>query len=473
MLHRLGSLFSRFSQRFLPDPMVIACGLTLLVILAALILPQTDTLRGANPTARVRAVSGMWLDGVWNPNFLRFALQMCLILLTGHALARAPAATALLRRVAGTVTSNRSAVFRVTLLSCAGCWINWGFGLIAAGILAAELNRALARKGIAGQSALIVAGAYAGMMIWHGGLSGSAPLELAGHGITIQTPAGEAPGTVALPPVAIDRTLLSPGNLFLSLILVAAVPLLFRHLAYPLGTHLSPQTEERPGSPPPPIARTPADAVNQSRAIPLLIVLLGAVALAYRLDGGGARVVDLNFVITVFLLLGLLLHRNLRDYVAAVAGGGRSVTGIILQFPLYSGIQAILFESGWAAAMSETFVEASISTAEFLRLSPGATFPVATFFSAGLVNLFVPSGGGQWIVQGPIMCGASEALRLPVEQTVMAVAYGDEWTNMIQPFWAIPLIGLTGVDARAFIGYCALLMLMATPVFILSLLLLY
>lgn len=169
--------------------------------------------------------------------------------------------------------------------------------------------------------------------------------------------------------------------------------------------------------------------------------------------------------------MGLLLHRNLSEYAAALAEGGRAVTGIILQFPLYSGIQGIMFGAGLAAALSGWFAEASAAVANTLDLAPSTTFPVAAFLSAGLVNLLVPSGGGQWIVQGPIMCSAAVALDAPIEQTVMAVSYGDQWTNMTQPFWALPLAGLTGVDVRRFLGYCVLLMIVATPIFIVALLL--
>jgi short-chain fatty acids transporter len=145
--------------------------------------------------------------------------------------------------------------------------------------------------------------------------------------------------------------------------------------------------------------------------------------------------------------------------------------GIVIQFPLYSGIQALMVGAGLAVWLSGAFVGGSDAIAGALGISAGTTFPIATLASAGVVNFFVPSGGGQWIVQGPIMCQAADALGLPLAQTVMAVAYGDQLTNMVQPFWAIPLMGLTRVDARAFMGYCALLMLLATPLFVLALLL--
>jgi short-chain fatty acids transporter len=198
---------------------------------------------------------------------------------------------------------------------------------------------------------------------------------------------------------------------------------------------------------------------------------LGGIALTHLLVRSGSAAIDLNLVNTVFLIAGLLLHRDLGAYVAAVTEGGKGVVGIVLQFPLYGGIHALMREAGLAAELSSAFVDASHWTAAALHVSPAVTFPVATLLSAGLLNLFIPSGGGQWIVQGPIMCAAASAIGMPIEQAVMAVSYGDEWTNMMQPFWAVPLMGLTGVDVRAFMGYCILIMLLATPVYVVGLLL--
>jgi len=476
-MERLGRWFSRITRSILPDPMVIACGLTLLVVLAGLVAPQSSEIAAEGIGQRTVAVARMWFDGLWNRGFLAFALQMCMVLLTGYGLAKAPPAMALLRYVASHVHSSRSAVLCVTVVSCVGCWINWGFGLIAGGILAAELRAELIRKRVACHYALIVAGAYAGMMIWHGGLSGSAPLKVAGDGVTITRAAAVGIETVHLDPVSITRTVLSFANVTLSVVFVLGIPFLLRSMATPDGDDLDYVPHHEPPTPAPSTHRAAipsmADWANRSRAIPILIVLTALVALGHLLSEKGARAFDLDFVNTAFLILGLLLHRNLSEYVAAVAEGGRAVTGIVLQFPLYSGIQSVMFGTGLAVAMSRAFVDGSDWVAGALGLSAGMTFPPAVFLSAGLVNLFVPSGGGQWIVQGPIMCAAGDALKLPIAQTVMAVSYGDQWTNMIQPFWAIPLMGLTGVNVRQFMGYCALLMLLAAPVFLLGLVLLF
>ena len=112
--------------------------------------------------------------------------------------------------------------------------------------------------------------------------------------------------------------------------------------------------------------------------------------------------------------------------------------------------------SGIAAMMSDFFV--SISTE--------ATFPIFTFFSAGIVNIFVPSGGGQWVMQGPIILEAACNIGVSFNKTIMALAYGDQLTNMLQPFWAIPLLAITGLKAKEILPYTLFLLIIGLIIFL-------
>ena len=94
------------------------------------------------------------------------------------------------------------------------------------------------------------------------------------------------------------------------------------------------------------------------------------------------------------------------------------------------------------------------------------SFSALTFLSAGLLNLFIPSGGGQWAVQGPLILQSAHTLQAPLGESVMAFSYGDAWTNMLQPFWALPLLGITGLKAQQIVGYTATLMLLVLPVYL-------
>ena len=50
------------------------------------------------------------------------------------------------------------------------------------------------------------------------------------------------------------------------------------------------------------------------------------------------------------------------------------------------------------------------------------TFGVLAFLSAGVVNFFVPSGGGQFAVQSPVMLDAAARLGVDPSVAIMAIA---------------------------------------------------
>jgi len=199
---------------------------------------------------------------------------------------------------------------------------------------------------------------------------------------------------------------------------------------------------------------------------PLFGVLLGGAALVWAVEllvertvAGGTFGIDLNVLNLIFLSLGLLLHGRPISYVRAVERAAGATAGIILQFPIYAGILGMIRSSG----LLELGVGALVAA------STPETFPLLAFLSGGLVNLFVPSGGGQWAVQGAILMEAAARLGVSVPKTIMAFSYGDQWTNMIQPFWALPLLGVMRLRAQQVMGYAAVLMLAATPIFLLAL----
>ncbi len=157
---------------------------------------------------------------------------------------------------------------------------------------------------------------------------------------------------------------------------------------------------------------------------------------------------DLNIVNCIFLFLGLLAHGDLRRYVDAIGDAAAGSAGILLQFPFYAGIMGLM-----TATNANEVCLAGIISDFFVDISNTVTFPVWTFLSAGVVNFFVPSGGGQWAVQGPIVMPASAKLGVEAGRAAMAIAWGDQWTNMIQPFWALPALGVAGLKAKDIMGY--------------------
>ena len=203
--------------------------------------------------------------------------------------------------------------------------------------------------------------------------------------------------------------------------------------------------------------QTVGDRLNKSRIVAGALGLLGFVYIFYHFYNFGFNL-DINLVNAIFLFAGILMHKTMASYLKSVKAATGGVSGIVFQFPLYAGIMGMIQYSGLVDILSRAMV--SISTPD--------TFYLYTFLSASLVNMFVPSGGGQWVVQGPIAIDSALMMDANIIKTCLAVAYGNTWTNMAQPFWAIALLGVTGLQARDIMGYSMAIMLMSGLIFILG-----
>jgi short-chain fatty acids transporter len=429
---RLGSRLAAFSERWVPDAFVFAILLTFLVYAVALVF--TD--RG--PVALVED----WYRGFWD--LLSFGMQMCLVLVTGHALASSPLVRLLLTKLASLPRSGRAAVALTALASGAAGWVHWGLGLVTGALLAREVTRLARARGIAVHLPLVAAAGYLGSLVWHSGLSGSAPL-------LVNTPGHFLEDRIGLVPLT--DTLFRPFNLVYVVGTLVIAPLLLAamHPAPEESAADLPDDEAAVVPVAPLDDRTPVQRLAHSPVLVVLIVVAGLVHLVPYFLARGLLAVDLNIVNFCFLLLGLALHGSLAAYAEAAVDGARAASGVIIQFPFYAGIMGLMISSGLV----------TIVAGWFTSLSTPLTFPLMAMTSAALVNLAVPSGGGQWAVQGPIVVEAGRALGVDTGTVVMAVALGDQLTNMIQPFWALPLLGITGLRAGQVLGYTALVMIVA------------
>jgi len=434
VIERLGAAFAAWAERWVPNPFFLALALTVLTFLLGVTVTRT-------PPA---AVLAGWGEGFWG--FLSFGMQMSLVLVTGHALATSGAFRRVVDLLADLPRGTRSAAGLAALVSVVVSLIHWGLGLIVGALLAREIGRSAARRGVEIHYPLVVAGAYAGFLSWHGGLSGSAPL-------TIATPGHFLEASIGIVPV--ERTLLSPLNLVVSVLLLVAVPGLVVWMSPRSGGRGAPAEVLRETQPDEAASATPAGRLERSRILGGVVAVGGLVFVVGRFAASGFSALDLNLVNFGFLFLGLLLWGAPEAYSRAVGEGARGAAGIILQFPFYAGILGMMKATGLLVRFAE--LGAAAGSGPFL---------VLTFLAAAVVNLFVPSGGGQWGIQGPVVVEAAARLGIPVERAVMAVAYGDEWTNMLQPFWALALLGVTGLAARDIVGYTALLMVLTGPLFV-------
>jgi short-chain fatty acids transporter len=440
MLAKVGSVLSRISRRIVPDPFVLALGLTAVVFIGGLVILLVS--RDLTWSASVWTLCTGWYQGFKDPQGLTFALQMCLVLVTGHALATTPAVQRFVTMVSRLPKTTPAAALLVAIVACIAGIIHWGLGAIVGALLGREIARSAYKSGRRLHYPLLGAAAYAGLAVWHGGLSGSAPLKVAESGHFLEGLTGVLP---------MSQTVFAPLNLLVTGTLLVVIPVLFWALAPrkesdAIGPQMNALVKlpgrERPGE-------TGLVAwLQNGNAVGAVVGLSGLLFFAC-MAAAGRMAFDLNAVNLFFLFLGITLQGGLRHYVNAVADGARGAGAIVLQFPFYFGILGVMQASGLIQLVSGGF--AGIASTE--------TFPVLTYFSAGLVNLFVPSGGGQWIVQGEVLIQAGQQLGVAPQTTVMAFAYGDAWTNMLQPFWALPLLGIMGLKARDIIGYTAVIFL--------------
>ncbi|MDO4433959.1 MAG: TIGR00366 family protein [Alysiella sp.] len=432
MLRVLTELSVKLVQKYLPSPFVFCILLTLMAYAAAMLVAGQTPLQAA----------GFWSNGLWS--LLGFSMQMALILMTGHVLAKAPFVSRVLDGLASQIKTPRMAIAAVTIVALLGCWLNWGFGLIVGAVFAKALARQV--KGV--DYPLLVASAYSGFLIWHGGLSGSIPLALATEGADLVKISGQTI-QAAIP---VSQTLFAPFNLVIVFGLLIGLPLLNMAML-PKTPLIADPAKLKEDTPALPERNTFAQKLDDSRLLALALVIMGAIYLYGHFSGKGFNLA-LNVVIALFLFLGILAHSTPERYSRAMEDSARGISGIVLLFPFYGGIMGLMM----GANEGGTSLAAMITQA-FIAISNSETFPILAFWSAGLVNIFVPSGGGQWAVQGPIMLPAGVALGVEPVHTAMAIAWGDAWTNMIQPFWALPLLGIVGLDARAVMGYCLMALL--------------
>ncbi len=412
----------RLVDRYLPDPYIFVLILTLVVIVAAIVI------EGRDPLAIIR----MWGDGFWD--LLAFSMQMLLVLVTGFMLASTPIVHRALVALARTVRSPGAAIITVSVISLVAHWINWGFGLIASALFAREVARL-----VHVDYRLLIASAYSGFVIWHGGLSGSIPLSIATPGHPFEALTGVIPTS---------QTTFAFFNLTIVAALFVVVPLVNRLMlpsdadSYFVDRALLPDAV-------PDDARIerPADRLETSRGISWLVGFVGVVWLAAYFGRGGG--LTLNAVNFLFLTLAVLLHGTPRRLLASLQEAVKGSGGIIIQFPFYAGIMGIMVGSGLADTLSKAL----------LSVATQRTLPLVAFVSAGIVNFFVPSGGGQWAVQGPALLPAGVALGADMARVSMAVAWGDAWTSLIQPFWVLPVLAIAGLQAKDVMGYCAMLLL--------------
>ena len=434
-------------KRMLPSPFSIAIILTIIIIILSLTL--TDK--------KIIELLTFWEEGLWNASLMNFAMQMMLMLVLGYVIALTKTFNTIIQHITIGCKNTANAAFLVAFSTILVSFLNWGLGLIFGAILARKVGEMAMKNKMDFNYPLIGAAGYSGLMVWHGGLSGSIPLKIAEKNhfseIILNTNLLQK-----LPKNGIDfsETIFSSMNITVSILLLLLIPILLFYIGKlkPKGNKivLTKNTERTPLK----TYIVGAEKLDYSKYLSKSIgILIVGIAIRKGLIADSLSFINPNFVNLSLLGLAILLHSNFNDFLKAVNQSIVSASGILIQFPLYFGIMGVMNSSGLVDVFANFFVTISNPT----------TYPIFTMLSGGIVNIFVPSGGGQWAVQGIIVLQSAMDLDVSIAKSIMALVYGDQLTNMLQPFWALPLLGITQLKAKELLPYTIIIMLVGFLIF--------
>lgn len=454
MIERAGDRIADSVERWMPSPFLFAIILTYLVFVVGMVV------EGAGPFEMVE----FWYGGFWD--FLTFAMQMVLILMTGFVIAYHPRVNDAIVRIARFPESNRQAVVFVAVFSMVLAWFHWGFSLIIGAIFAREMGKAMYEKGVDVHYPILCVAGYMGLgLTWHWGLSGSAPLLLTdadqvGEGTAFHMVPDAVPATATIfSGYALTLTVLSIIFAAIVMWFLTPSPERSRDITeyvpeeelFDTATDGGDDREFNHGNEDD--KPVPAERIDNSRIMGGIIALTGLAYVAYLFATRGLGAWELDVVNFAFLMAGVAVYARPAVYREQFGDAARAAAGIVLLFPFFAGIQGMMASSG----LAETTAEA------LLAVSTPETFPVIAWISAAIVNLFAPSGGGEWIILGPSVLEAADQLGIEIGHATIAYAVGDAHTNLLNPFWAIPLLAITRIKAREMFGYAVAMLLALIP----------
>ena len=439
MLRRTSDIFVKVAERWMPDPLVIAIFLTAVSFVCALLFTDFTAMQSVDA----------WGSSYWG--LLRFTAQMILILALAHVLANTRPVNKALVWLASFVRSAEMAYVGITMFASVAALLSWGLGLILPAVLSLIVANNCRERGIKVHFPLLVACGYCGTLVGMQGLSASIPLLL-------NTPNHFLQDEIGL--IGLDKTIFSWWSMSIVLAIALFLPQVMRRMApddkdiveIPAGVRPA-STDPAPAE----AATTPSQKLENARWVTLLLAVFGGIyVVRYFAAGGELQLDSLNMI---FVVLGLAFADSPRHYIELLCNAARVAGPFLIQYPLYSGLMGLIADSGLGALIVSGFV----------AISSTDTLSIWTFFSAAFLNLFIPSAGGQWAVQGPIVTEAAMQLGADIPRVAMSVAIGEVWTNAIQPLYAVPVLAIAGLHIRDIMGYCVVALLAIAPIYLVAL----
>ena len=446
----------------LPSPFSIAILLTLFTFILAFFWPMNIYIEDLNWVDKFTQILISWNEGLWNVQGMAFAVQMMLMLLLGHVLALSKSVDAAINKLLPFCSNNAKSALIVTFFTLIVSWFNWGLGLVFGAIFCKKIMDYASQFSIGLNHGLIGAAGYSGLMIWHGGISGSSLVKISEFGHLKDLAPDIVKSSVPLL-IGFSKTVFSNMNIAVTCSLLVTIPITMYFLGKKTKVVIPKKMKE---------IKYEYKKFNligfekfdnsklAGTVIGFFIIFFcGYLAIIHPLTKS-FQFINPNYLNLTLLGLALVFHRTISSFLRATEKAIVGTVGILIQFPLYFGIMGVV---------SDTGIINDLAT-YFQSISSNYSYPIFTFLSAGLVNFLVPSGGGQWYIQGPLIIQSAIEMGIPLSKSIMAMAYGDQLTNMMQPFWALPLLGITGLKAKDILPYTLIMMLVGLVVFSLGLL---
>jgi len=424
------SRFSHWLGNLVPDAVSASVILLAVVVLAAL--------SAGNAAA---TVSEAYYRGLWM--LLPFTMQMTLILVLSAIVGATPLFRTAVLRLASLPRTVPQVVALAVAVGAGLAYLYWGLGLALAPVVAIHFSAAAERKRLAVDFPFLLAAVSAAGAVWQFGLSSSAALLMATPGHFLESTVGvmSLRSTIWSPPAVLMVVLFPIAVTLVTLVLMPRHP---RRLSeFPEASALA--ADPRAGAVPgPPSEDTGGFAawIERSTVVPVVLGLALLAWLHHHFVTKGLGL-DLNAMNTVLLLLAFLLCRNVASFSAAIRGAVLVCWPILVLYHLYGGVAGLL----QFTTVGERFA------GFFAAFSTPLTFPILTATAASIVSVFVPSSGGQWVVQGYVTSKAAEAVGTTAQRGLLAVGIGDHMGNFLSPFWPVLIAGIARVDFRTFFGY--------------------
>ena len=444
-VQKMGELIADRVEKWMPNPFLFAILLTYIAAIVAFLSEGSGPIEIANA----------WYGGFWN--LLQFSMQMVLILVTANVVAYHPRVRSGILFLVKLPKNGPQAVVMVGIASMVTGWISWGLGLIFGAILVREMGKYAEATGIKIHYPLLAVAGYMGMSLtWGWGLSSSAGLLQATENNALMQlgfvdriiPATE--WVFHSYPLTLTGLSIAYGSLILYLLCPPAGNCREISRYVDLSSEKSDVVAEDLA---PSFNETIADKIDNSLLLGGVIAATGLLLFISVFLTEGLGALDLNVLNFGFFMIGMVLYLSPTKYQKEFYDAVLGSSGVILLFPFYAGIIGIMTGTGLVDSMTDSLL--SIATKD--------NFPVIAWITGGVLNLFVPSAGGEWaIIGGPMMVVGSE-LGIPYGQIIDSYAVGDAHTNLLNPFWAIPLLAISGLRARDMFGYAITVMILLVP----------